>query len=70
MCFSMVAGHKDREKEVVHVTSILKACGYLRWSIATVKNLVVNKRKRWKAQENLKTNKDKSVWLFHMSNAY
>ena len=56
----MVTEEKDREEEVVYITSALKTCGYPRWSIEKWKYLVVNKerekkkkkkKKNWKGEE-------------------
>ena len=48
----MVTEEKDKEKEVVHITSVHKTCVYPQWSIGIVIDIVVNKKKRkWKEKE-------------------
>ena len=63
-CFSVVTEEKDKEKEVVHITSVHKTCVYPQWSLEIVIDIVVNKKKRkWKnkkRKKNLKTDKGKS----------
>ena len=59
----MFTEEKDRDQEVVHITSALKICGCPRWLKEKVKDLVVN-------LEREKQTDPKALRLFHMSKPY